>query len=326
MSLDRPTSPLDYIKYALGILAALLIVPAFLQGSLAFLQTFVQTLMSIVLTLNLLILSAVVGVVGVWLWQRQLLLTRQQASGHSMASIDPFAVISSISSPSASPSPSSVPSTAPSHVLPKASSKSSLAAIEDLTDPVTDTATNQAIEDLTDPVTDTATNQAIDGLADLVAAVIETNPDSHESKDDRQIPKSALEPALPNFTATTMTAATIAGEQTITPIGSSIKSSIELSSDQSSRQTASQSASQATSQTTRNFNKLVSKLTGELLNEPLIQSQLARRLAVSPSTIGARKLKPDFAQWSQMKDPQGLIWRYCEDTRQFFPELPPDLS
>jgi len=310
MSLDRPTSPLDYIKYALGILAALLIVPAFLQGSLAFLQTFVQTLMSIVLTLNLLILSAVVGVVGVWLWQRQLLLTRQQASGHSMASIDPFAVISSISSPSASPSPSSVPSTAPSHVLPKASSKSSLAAIEDLTD----------------PVTDTATNQAIDGLADLVAAVIETNPDSHESKDDRQIPKSALEPALPNFTATTMTAATIAGEQTITPIGSSIKSSIELSSDQSSRQTASQSASQATSQTTRNFNKLVSKLTGELLNEPLIQSQLARRLAVSPSTIGARKLKPDFAQWSQMKDPQGLIWRYCEDTRQFFPELPPDLS
>lgn len=47
---DQPnplnTAPLDYIKYAVGVLAALLLVPALLQGALAFLQTFLQTLLS----------------------------------------------------------------------------------------------------------------------------------------------------------------------------------------------------------------------------------------------------------------------------------------
>ncbi|MBO9997809.1 MAG: hypothetical protein J7641_02185 [Cyanobacteria bacterium SID2] len=51
----------------------------------------------------------------------------------------------------------------------------------------------------------------------------------------------------------------------------------------------------------------------------LIQAQLARRLAVSPSTIGKRKHKPDFSEWVRTKDPDGISWHYCDDTKQFHP-------
>jgi|GEM_PF-1652501 cytoskeletal protein RodZ len=52
--------------------------------------------------------------------------------------------------------------------------------------------------------------------------------------------------------------------------------------------------------------------------QSLIQAQLARRLQVSSSTIGKRKHKPDFSQWAQTKDPEGLLWQYCSDSKEFF--------
>lgn len=52
----------------------------------------------------------------------------------------------------------------------------------------------------------------------------------------------------------------------------------------------------------------------------LIQAQLARRLDVSPSTVGKRKHKPDFPTWAQTKDPEDLRWHYCHQTKQFYPE------
>lgn len=53
---------------------------------------------------------------------------------------------------------------------------------------------------------------------------------------------------------------------------------------------------------------------------PFIQAELARRLHVSPSTIGKRKLKPDFSDWVRSKDPEGMSWRYSQVTKQFYPE------
>ncbi|OAB57543.1 hypothetical protein AY600_10645 [Phormidium willei BDU 130791] len=50
----------------------------------------------------------------------------------------------------------------------------------------------------------------------------------------------------------------------------------------------------------------------------LIQAQLARRLQVSSSTIGKRKHKPDFSDWAQTKDPEGLLWQYCSDSKEFY--------
>ncbi len=52
--------------------------------------------------------------------------------------------------------------------------------------------------------------------------------------------------------------------------------------------------------------------------QSLIQAQLARRLQVSSSTIGKRKHKPDFSDWAQTKDPEGLLWQYCSDSKEFF--------
>jgi hypothetical protein len=53
---------------------------------------------------------------------------------------------------------------------------------------------------------------------------------------------------------------------------------------------------------------------------PLIQAELARRLKVSASTIGKRKLKPDFTEWVRSKDPEGMGWRYSQVTKQFYPQ------
>lgn len=53
--------------------------------------------------------------------------------------------------------------------------------------------------------------------------------------------------------------------------------------------------------------------------EPLIQSQLAKRLNVHPSTLSKKKIKPDFSEWSRSQDPEGIAWKYLKDEKQFFP-------
>ncbi|MEQ8538704.1 MAG: hypothetical protein RIB93_14815 [Coleofasciculus sp. D1-CHI-01] len=53
--------------------------------------------------------------------------------------------------------------------------------------------------------------------------------------------------------------------------------------------------------------------------QALIQAELAKRLDVHSSTIGKRKSDPDFAQWSQSKDPDGVAWEYSSETKEFLP-------
>ena len=49
----------------------------------------------------------------------------------------------------------------------------------------------------------------------------------------------------------------------------------------------------------------------------LIQSDLAKRLDTTSSTIARRKTEPDFADWSLSKDPDGVSWSYDPDTKLF---------
>ncbi|BFM39885.1 hypothetical protein [Synechocystis sp. LKSZ1] len=49
----------------------------------------------------------------------------------------------------------------------------------------------------------------------------------------------------------------------------------------------------------------------------LIQSELAKRLDTTSSTIARRKDAPDFTEWSQTKDPDGLAWIYDPETKLF---------
>jgi hypothetical protein len=49
----------------------------------------------------------------------------------------------------------------------------------------------------------------------------------------------------------------------------------------------------------------------------LIQADLAKRLDTTSSTIARRKTEPDFTEWSQTKDPDGLGWCYDADSKMF---------
>ena len=51
----------------------------------------------------------------------------------------------------------------------------------------------------------------------------------------------------------------------------------------------------------------------------LIQGDLAKRLDLNSSTVGRRKNKPDFPEWSQSKDPEGVAWKYLADKELFIP-------
>ena len=51
----------------------------------------------------------------------------------------------------------------------------------------------------------------------------------------------------------------------------------------------------------------------------LNQTELAKRLEVSPSTVGKRKLDDDFGIWSQSRDPDGIPWFYKEEEKEFIP-------
>lgn len=49
----------------------------------------------------------------------------------------------------------------------------------------------------------------------------------------------------------------------------------------------------------------------------LNQADLAKRLDINPSTVGRRKSEPDFPEWSQSKDPEGVAWKYITETKMF---------
>jgi hypothetical protein len=54
-------------------------------------------------------------------------------------------------------------------------------------------------------------------------------------------------------------------------------------------------------------------------SQSLIQAELAKRLDVHSSTVGKRKSDPDFSQWSQSRDPEGMAWAYSAETKEFVP-------
>lgn len=62
----------------------------------------------------------------------------------------------------------------------------------------------------------------------------------------------------------------------------------------------------------------------ESLNQPfstsMTQAALARRLSVGTSTISRMQSKPNFPEWSQQKDPEGIAWVKSPDTKLFYPQ------
>ncbi|NJN75016.1 MAG: hypothetical protein HC796_00560 [Synechococcaceae cyanobacterium RL_1_2] len=55
---------------------------------------------------------------------------------------------------------------------------------------------------------------------------------------------------------------------------------------------------------------------GSLPSE-LIQSELAKRLKVHPSTVAKFRSKANFKQWTKSKDPDSLAWTYVRKTKMY---------
>ncbi len=55
--------------------------------------------------------------------------------------------------------------------------------------------------------------------------------------------------------------------------------------------------------------------------QSLNQADLAKRLDVNSSTVGRQKTKSEaeFAIWSLSKDPEGIAWKYVDNTNEFVP-------
>ncbi|MEO0834630.1 MAG: hypothetical protein AAFY16_01310 [Cyanobacteria bacterium J06642_3] len=56
--------------------------------------------------------------------------------------------------------------------------------------------------------------------------------------------------------------------------------------------------------------------------QSLIQAELAKRLDLNSSTVGRRKSDPDFPEWSQSKDPEGIAWKYESATKLYVAIVP----
>ncbi|WP_159785095.1 hypothetical protein [Sodalinema gerasimenkoae] len=213
-------SAIAYWRYVVGILVALFAIPALLQGGIAFFRAFFDTLMTMLLAVNVVAFGAIAAGVGVFLWQRE----RQLSS--------------------TSDQPPQVEANT-------------------LESPQLDSQGNRAVH-LPVRSQQPASPQAI------AATPQETPRETPQEKGAK-------------FNATVK----------LTPPGESINPAAESNSHPSEP------------------------------HSPLIQAQLARRLKVSSSTIGKRKHKPDFTGWAQSKDPEGLSWRYCGETKQFYPPHQP---
>ncbi len=57
------------------------------------------------------------------------------------------------------------------------------------------------------------------------------------------------------------------------------------------------------------------------LLSPHNQTELAQRLGCNKSQVSRQKGKPDFEQWSQGKDPDGIGWLYDRSSQMFSPAL-----
>lgn len=205
-------SAIAYWRYVVGILVALFAIPALLQGGIAFFRAFFDTLVTMLLAVNVVAFGAIAAGVGVFLWQRD----RQLSS-------------------------------------------------------TSDQPPRVEANTLESPQLNSQGNPAI-----------EPHLQSQQAHSPQAIAATPGE-EVAKFNATVE----------LTPPKESVNPAAESNAHNSE------------------------------LHSPLIQAQLARRLNVSSSTIGKRKHKPDFTDWAQSKDPDGLSWRYCGETKQFYPPNQP---
>jgi hypothetical protein len=71
------------------------------------------------------------------------------------------------------------------------------------------------------------------------------------------------------------------------------------------------------SETDSSTSSTINQTTSIDAGQSLIQAELAKRLDLNSSTVGRRKSDPDFELWSMSKDPEGIAWRYDQDSKLY---------
>jgi hypothetical protein len=301
---DPPPSRSIALRYTVPAIGLLLVVPAILKGSFAFIRTFTHTLSSAIFTLELMVLAFGIGVGCLWWWQQQQAqpyysvmqvmleqLIREQSQPFTALEFAqrvklPIAVVQPYLTRavrqiqgivevtdrgevyySVSSPPAASPSTSTSPSTSRSqTSTSQIASTETSLETVADSQLDTSLETLAD----------VPNLESELKSELESNSDSSLEQVEAQLfdrwdREPSVEPSVPNIIPNSITKSPPSNTDAIAP---------------------------------------------------LTQAQLARRLNVSASTIGYHKLKPDFADWVRSKDPEGLIWLYSTETKQFYPSIP----
>ena len=54
-----------------------------------------------------------------------------------------------------------------------------------------------------------------------------------------------------------------------------------------------------------------------IVDKTLTQIELAKRLGVDSATLTKNRAKPNFSEWSQSKDPEGMAWSYLTELKRY---------
>jgi hypothetical protein len=65
--------------------------------------------------------------------------------------------------------------------------------------------------------------------------------------------------------------------------------------------------------------QLDSQFTDELPHQPLAHTEMVKRLKTKSSTLGDAKKRPNFAEWSRERDPEGIAWQWVAESKHFVP-------
>ena len=63
-----------------------------------------------------------------------------------------------------------------------------------------------------------------------------------------------------------------------------------------------------------------------IVDNALTQIELAKRLQVDSATLTKNRAKPNFSEWSQSKDPEGMAWSYLAELKRYTHKLSTDVS
>ncbi len=276
MNPDPSSSRSIALRYTVPAIGLLLVVPAVLKGSFAFIRTFTHTLSSAIFTLELMVLAFGIGVGCFWWWQQQ-----QAQPYYTVMQVMLEQLIREQSQPF------TALEFAERVKLPITVVKPYLArVVRQIQGIVEVTDRGEVYYSVNSPAsTQASAEQVADPMPDRSLAL----PADTEHSDI----KSDIKLDVPSDSNLEQIETQLFDRWDREPIVESL---------------VAQSVTDSTTEA----------LTSDLdAIETLTQAQLARRLNVSASTIGYHKLKPGFADWVRSKDPDGIVWFYSAQTKQF---------